>query len=174
MKNLVRGGPASAIVSGIISTIALLIFYPYGHRGIPLSFITGIIILFFTGWLVVFFFADKLIYWRIFLAIHHYREKQTVKVMDSIAFMKDGSRIVEQELDAWAEDRRSELEKMRKLELYRKEYLGNVSHELKTPVFNIQGYILTLLDGALEDQNVNRDYLVRAEKRDRKSTRLNS
>jgi two-component system phosphate regulon sensor histidine kinase PhoR len=42
--------------------------------------------------------------------------------------------------------------------------LGNVSHELKTPVFNIQGYVLTLLDGGLEDETINRDYLARAEK----------
>ncbi|HEY6162464.1 MAG TPA: ATP-binding protein [Bacteroidia bacterium] len=164
MKKLVRGGPASAIVSGVLSITALLIFYPYHSKEIPASFLIGILLFFFTGWLLIFFFADKVIYWRIFLAIHHYREKQTVKTMDSITFMKDGSRIVEQELDAWADDRKAELEKMRKLELYRKEYLGNVSHELKTPVFNIQGYILTLLDGALEDQHVNRDYLARAEK----------
>jgi len=49
-------------------------------------------------------------------------------------------------------------------EKYRKEYLGNVSHELKTPIFNIQGYILTLLDGGIDDSNVNRMYLERAEK----------
>ena len=47
---------------------------------------------------------------------------------------------------------------------YRREFLGNVSHELKTPIFNIQGYIHTLIDGALEDPNVNKKYLLRTSK----------
>lgn len=68
------------------------------------------------------------------------------------------------EIQAWAEDRKNENERLHKLEVYRKEFLGNVSHELKTPVFNIQGYILTLLDGGLEDPFINRNYLMRAEK----------
>lgn len=45
---------------------------------------------------------------------------------------------------------------------FRKEYIGNIAHELKTPIFNIQGYVLTLLDGGLEDERINRDYLQRA------------
>jgi two-component system phosphate regulon sensor histidine kinase PhoR len=68
------------------------------------------------------------------------------------------------EILAWADDRKDEIERLKKLEVYRKEFLGNVSHELKTPIFNIQGYVLTLLDGGLEDENINRDYLMRAEK----------
>ena len=50
------------------------------------------------------------------------------------------------------------------IEQFRKQYLGNVAHELKTPIFNIQGYISTLLDGGLEDELINRKYLERAEK----------
>jgi two-component system, OmpR family, phosphate regulon sensor histidine kinase PhoR len=69
-----------------------------------------------------------------------------------------------QEISAWTENRKAEIERLKKLEVYRKEFLGNVSHELKTPVFNIQGYILTLLDGGLEDPTINRNYLQRAEK----------
>ena len=44
---------------------------------------------------------------------------------------------------------------MKENENYRREFIGNVSHELKTPIFNIQGYIQTLLDGGLEDKDVN-------------------
>lgn len=69
-----------------------------------------------------------------------------------------------QEILAWADDRKNEIERLKKLEVYRKEFLGNVSHELKTPIFNIQGYVLTLLDGGLEDETINRDYLMRAER----------
>lgn len=68
------------------------------------------------------------------------------------------------EILAWADDRKNEIERLKKLEVYRKEFLGNVSHELKTPIFNIQGYVLTLLDGGLEDETINRDYLMRAER----------
>lgn len=68
------------------------------------------------------------------------------------------------EIKAWADDRKDEIERLKKLEVYRKEFLGNVSHELKTPIFNIQGYVLTLLDGGLEDPSINRNYLERAEK----------
>jgi two-component system phosphate regulon sensor histidine kinase PhoR len=64
----------------------------------------------------------------------------------------------------YAQNRSKEIKKLRRMEKYRKEFLGNVSHELKTPIFNIQGYILTLLDGGLEDPEINREYLERTEK----------
>lgn len=51
---------------------------------------------------------------------------------------------------------------MQKLERVRSEFLGNVSHELRTPIFAVQGFIETLLDGAVDDPNVNRDFLERA------------
>lgn len=72
--------------------------------------------------------------------------------------------LLHSEIFAWAEERKNEIERLKKLEVYRKEFLGNVSHELKTPIFNIQGYVLTLLDGGLEDETINRDYLQRAER----------
>jgi two-component system phosphate regulon sensor histidine kinase PhoR len=64
----------------------------------------------------------------------------------------------------WARRKTKEISQLRQLEKYRREFLGNVSHELKTPIFNIQGYVLTLLDGGLEDENINRLYLERTEK----------
>lgn len=60
--------------------------------------------------------------------------------------------------------REQEVQHFENLDSYRKEYLGNVSHEMKTPVFNIQGYVDTLLNGGLEDKTINLDYLRRAEK----------
>lgn len=71
---------------------------------------------------------------------------------------------VNRDVEAWAKDQKEEIEYLKNLETYRREFLGNVSHELKTPIFNIQGYIMTLLDGALEDPKVNKSYLERAEK----------
>ena len=57
-----------------------------------------------------------------------------------------------------------QIEELKKLEAYRREFLGNVSHELKTPLFNIQGYLLTLLDGGMNDPGILKDYLQRSEK----------
>ncbi len=71
---------------------------------------------------------------------------------------------VEGQVKAWAEDTKSELDELREREAFRREFIGNVSHELKTPIFNIQGYLLTLLDGALYDSNINEKYLQRANK----------
>jgi two-component system phosphate regulon sensor histidine kinase PhoR len=63
---------------------------------------------------------------------------------------------------SWSEKQKTEIATLKKQEQFRREFLGNVAHELKTPVFNMQGYILTLLDGGLEDENINVDYLKRA------------
>jgi two-component system, OmpR family, phosphate regulon sensor histidine kinase PhoR len=71
---------------------------------------------------------------------------------------------VNQQVIQWAEDKKEEIEELKKLEAYRREFLGNVSHELKTPIFNIQGYVLTLLDGGLDDPEINKEYLLRTEK----------
>ncbi len=69
-----------------------------------------------------------------------------------------------EELTAWADTNDKEIARLKETEQFRKQYLGNVAHELKTPIFNIQGYISTLLDGGLEDDLINRKYLERAEK----------
>lgn len=69
-----------------------------------------------------------------------------------------------EELTAWADTNDREIARLKEAEQFRKQYLGNVAHELKTPIFNVQGYISTLLDGGLEDELINRKYLERAEK----------
>ncbi len=63
-----------------------------------------------------------------------------------------------------AEEKSREIEQLKQLEQYRRDFIGNISHELKTPLFNIQGYILTLMDGGLEDPSINMEYLKRTEK----------
>lgn len=71
---------------------------------------------------------------------------------------------VEQEVDAWAEQNDRDIEELEQLATYRRRFIGDVSHELKTPIFNIQGFIHTLLDGAIHDSSVNMQYLQRAAK----------
>jgi two-component system, OmpR family, phosphate regulon sensor histidine kinase PhoR len=77
---------------------------------------------------------------------------------------EDGLARLEERVDLLIESREKEVQQFENLDSYRKEYLGNVSHELKTPVFNIQGYVDTLINGGLHDNAVNMEYLRRAEK----------
>jgi len=70
--------------------------------------------------------------------------------------------LVESDVAKWAESAQDEIENLKSLESYRKNYVGNISHELKTPIFSIQGFLHTLLDGAMYDEDKNRSYLVRA------------
>ncbi|MBT8237619.1 MAG: sensor histidine kinase [Croceitalea sp.] len=68
------------------------------------------------------------------------------------------------EIEKFAKDKKIEIDTLKIREEYRKDFLGNVAHELKTPLFTVQGYILTLLDGALNDKKVSEKYLKRANK----------
>ena len=71
---------------------------------------------------------------------------------------------VYEEVIDWGNSKSKEVEELKEMAQYRREFLGNVSHELKSPIFNIQGYVLTLLDGGLEDPSINKEYLLRTEK----------
>jgi len=116
--------------------------------------------------------------WRkikvIYKNIHSLKAPKKTNSKRKFHIDKDIIEKVNQEVIEWSHDKSQEIEQLKKLELYRREFVGNVSHELKTPVFNIQGYILTLLDGGLEDPTINREYLLRTEKSiDRMITILN-
>jgi len=68
------------------------------------------------------------------------------------------------EIEKFAKDKKIEIDTLKIREEYRRDFLGNVSHELKTPLFTVQGYILTLLDGAMDDKSLRKKYLQRASK----------
>ncbi len=88
------------------------------------------------------------------------KEKAKEKVIPNEDILANvGNEVLE-----WQQIRTDEIAELKKMENFRKEFVGNVSHELKTPLFNIQGYIHTLLDGALADPEVNINYLQRAAK----------
>jgi len=69
---------------------------------------------------------------------------------------------LEGEIKAMFLKTRNDIENLKKLEQVRTEFLGNVSHELRTPIFGIQGYVETLLNGAINDKNVNKSFLQKA------------
>ena len=68
------------------------------------------------------------------------------------------------EIDKYARNKKIEIETLKIREEYRKEFIGNVSHELKTPLFTVQGYIDTILDGGVKDEKIRKKYLTRASK----------
>ncbi len=71
---------------------------------------------------------------------------------------------LDQEILEWSKGKLEEIATLKANEKYRKEFFGDVSHELKTPLFNIQGYILTLIDSKLQDESINMQYLKRTSK----------
>lgn len=71
---------------------------------------------------------------------------------------------VESEVAAWVEEQKQEMENQKIWAEYRRNFMGDISHELKTPIFNIQGYIETLLDGAVDEPSINRHFLQKASK----------
>lgn len=100
--------------------------------------------------------------------------KRVKKIYDDLALLEstsftsgpittDMNTLIE-EIDKFARDKKLEIETLKVREKYRKEFFGNVSHELKTPLFTVQSYILTLLDGAMNDEKVREKYLERANK----------
>ena len=127
-----------------------------------LFLIASSIILYVVVYAVVWQAIENLIYKKIrvlYKNIHNLKSPKQKIAMDS-----NWLETAEKEVVEWAADQKEEMESLKKQENYRREFLGNVSHELKTPIFNIQGYVLTLLDGGLEDASINREYLQRAEK----------
>tara|TARA_R110002096_G_scaffold109056_12_gene238694 strand:+ start:14967 stop:16067 length:1101 start_codon:yes stop_codon:yes gene_type:complete len=71
---------------------------------------------------------------------------------------------IREEVIEWDKNNRQEIARLTDQERFRRDFLGNVSHELKTPIFSIQGYILTLLEGGIDDKKINRSFLLKAEK----------
>ena len=106
--------------------------------------------------------------------VENFIYKRIKKIYDDVSLIENTSlkntpiitdmATLSQEVKKFAIDKKLEIESLKIREEYRREFLGNVSHELKTPLFTVQGYILTLLDGAMEDKNIRKKYLQRAEK----------
>jgi two-component system phosphate regulon sensor histidine kinase PhoR len=119
--------------------------------------------------LCIFTFSFFVIQYR----VEHFIYRRVKKIYDDVSLLESTSfrnqpittdmATLTKQVKKFATDKKMEIETLKVREEYRREFLGNVSHELKTPLFTVQSYISTLLDGAIDDPNVKIKYLQRAE-----------
>jgi len=129
------------------------------------------------NWLLIILFVSLtfiLSFIALQIRIENFIYRRIKKIYDDVALLESSTltsgpittdmKTLTEEIGKFAQDKKIEIDTLKIREEYRKDFLGNISHELKTPLFTVQGYILTLLDGALEDKNVRKKYLQRANK----------
>jgi two-component system phosphate regulon sensor histidine kinase PhoR len=152
----------NALAIALAGSIANLIFVRIWWVPIA-TFFT----LFLIGYTLTHYFVQRFIYRKIKLIYKFiYQTKATKReefYYKNILPQKSIEEVSD-DVEKWAEQRKEEIEMLKKNELYRKEFLQNLSHEFKTPVFAIQGYVDTLLNGALDKPEVNKKFLNSAAK----------
>ncbi|QLE01541.1 sensor histidine kinase [Galbibacter sp. BG1] len=151
---------SSALIT--LMTGVILIGFFYLEIDTLLFIILFSVIVFFLSFFIVQYRVEKFIYRRV------------KKIYDDVSLLESSTfqdqpittdmRTLTEEIEKFAANKKLEIETLKIREGYRKEFLGNVSHELKTPLFTVQGYILTLLDGAMDDKSIRKKYLSRASK----------
>lgn len=129
------------------------------------------------SWNIVVYFAIAIAAFSFFVLqyrVEHFIYRRVKKIYDDVSLLESTTfrnqpittdmATLTREVKKFASEKKLEIEMLKVREEYRREFLGNVSHELKTPLFTVQGYLSTLLDGALNDKTVRKKYLERAEK----------
>lgn len=120
----------------------------------------------FVASFVLFFYSLEFFIYRkiklIYKTIHSLKTQKYDAKLSNYSLLNDPISNMNKEVISWARDQKEQMEELKRLAEFRKEFLGNVSHELKTPIFNIQGYIHTLIDGAINDPDVNIRFLTKA------------
>ena len=140
----------------IISIFSFLLFYGFQNK---INIVYLLILLGCFSTLLIYYVVKKSFHEKIKVIYKNiYKFRGTSNIID--LDIDD----VEKQAEEWADAKEQELKEMQQDANYRREFLGNVSHELKTPIFNIQGYIQTLIDGGLEDDEINMRYLKRTNK----------
>jgi two-component system phosphate regulon sensor histidine kinase PhoR len=159
-----------AIVNAVIITIITAVFdiiiaviYDFFQL---LPFILTLVVVFIVSFMIINYSLEKFIYQKIkiiYKTIGQLKpgKKEEVKQKSK---SEDVLEIVNQVVLDWNEEKQKEIDELKQMAKYRREFVGNVSHELKTPIFNIQGYILTLLDGGIDDPEINVKFLKKAKK----------
>lgn len=125
--------------------------------------------------LIIFLFLSFILsFFIIQLRVEKFIYRRIKRIYDDVSLLESSSLssrtittdmgTLTEEIEKFAQDKKIEIDTLKIREEYRKDFLGNVSHELKTPLFTVQGYIETLLDGAISDEKVSKKYLQRASK----------
>ena len=146
----------AVFLSVMIFAFAIIIFYLVDER---LNVVYSLILFFLFVTALIYFSVKKFFHEKIkviYKSIYKFKGTSSIRDLDI-----DN---VEREAEEWADAKEEELNAYKRDENYRREFIGNVSHELKTPIFNIQGYIQTLIDGGINDDNINMKYLQRTNK----------
>lgn len=159
----------TAFIVGIITILCVTVGLIIGHFvstdswwwGFVFALGSGVIVFVGDKWVMKGFFIQRIKpLYRIVLG----RDVKTTELAAELEQEEHPESSVSAELNRWAEQNQKEIARLKENERYRKEFVGNVSHEIKTPIFNIQGYISTLLDGGMNDPVLMRRYLERTEK----------
>lgn len=153
------------LVATVAISVCILVSFLIGPREwwwfLVLTLLCAGAIFFFSRWAIRKFFIYRV------KPLYQVVLGRNIKTRELEKQMDKNPKVVEtvsNELNRWAEHNQQEIARLKDNEKYRKEFVGNVSHEIKTPIFNIQGYISTLLDGGMNDPVTIRRYLERAEK----------
>ncbi|MEO5997933.1 MAG: ATP-binding protein [Chitinophagaceae bacterium] len=120
------------------------------------------VVLFIISYFLIFFFLQKFIYRRIKLIykfIYQTKASKKEEVYYKYILPKKSIDEVSEDVAKWAVQKSNEIEILQKNESYRKEFLQNLAHEFKTPIFAIQGYVDTLLNGAMEKPDIRKRFL---------------
>ncbi|PQJ80421.1 sensor histidine kinase [Polaribacter porphyrae] len=147
------------LLSVIIASISYFIISK--HLGIS-TIIVSIFVLFIISFFIIQYRAEHFIYRRL------KKIYDEVSILDTNDLTKETATTDIEELSKSMQDfvdgKRSEIKSLTERDSFRRDFLGNVAHELKTPLFTVQGYILTLLEGAVNDKQIRTKYLDRANK----------
>ncbi len=124
--------------------------------------LTSLLLIFAGSFGLILFTLERFIYRKIKLIyklIHQTKATKKEEVYFKYILPQKSIDEVREDVEAWGERRNKEIELLRQNEAFRKEFLQNLAHEFKTPVFAIQGYIDTLLNGAMDDPEILRRFL---------------
>lgn len=155
----------AAFTAGLLSVpIALGIWVITGNWEIGL---VSLLIIFAGSFGLIIFTLERFIYRKIKLIyklIHQTKATRREEVYFKYILPQKSIDQVREDVEEWGERQRKEIEVLQKNEVYRKEFLQNLAHEFKTPIFAIQGYVDTLLNGAIDDDEVSKKFLEKAAK----------
>lgn len=154
------------IAAGIISLalLALLHFLLPGEIPIWLWPVVPVL-MFAAAFGLAWWAVEKFIHGKIMTLYRSIHSAETIndKVKSALR-SKDVLGVVQKDVKDWVTIKQGEIKILKEQAKFRRDFIGNLAHELKTPIFNMQGYLLTLIEGGLEDPKINYDYLDRADK----------